>query len=51
MLDQRESFVLVQHPVLPVLCTVGHGSKDDLGDLEARVAQSVVFLSFVPLAI
>lgn len=40
MLNQRECFVLVQYPVLPFLCTVGHGPKDDLGDLEARVAQS-----------
>ena len=40
MLDQRERFVLVQHPVLPLLRAIRHGAQDDLGDLEARVAQS-----------
>lgn len=40
VLNQRESLVFIQDPVLPVLGTVGHGSKNDLGDFEAGFAQA-----------
>lgn len=48
MLNQRESFILVQNPVLPFLGTVGHGTQDNLGDLETRVSKSEKLAS-VPL--
>ena len=44
VLDQRKGFFLVQNPVLPLLGTVGHGTQDDLGDLEAGVSESVNYI-------
>lgn len=35
MLDQRQGFLFIQDPVLPLLATIGHGTQDDLGDLQA----------------
>jgi hypothetical protein len=40
VLNQGKSFILVENPVLPVLGAVGHGTQDDLGDLETRVSES-----------
>lgn len=40
VLNQRKRLVLVENPVLPVLGTVGHGTQDDLGDLETRVSKT-----------
>lgn len=37
MFDQWQRFRLIQDPFLPLLAPVGHGAKDDLGDLQARV--------------
>ena len=38
--DVLDSFLLVQDPVRPGLETVGHASKDDLGDLQSGVTQT-----------
>lgn len=34
VLDEWECLVFIQHPVLPFVGAVGHGSQDDFGDLE-----------------
>lgn len=35
MLDEGQRFIFVQDPVLPLLTAIGHGTKNDLRDLQA----------------
>lgn len=42
MLNQRQCFILIQNPVLPLAAAVGHGAQNDLGDLQARVPEPTV---------
>lgn len=45
VLEQRQGLVLVEHPLLPLPGAVGHGAQDDLGDLEAGLAEAVAVVS------
>ena len=46
MLEERKRLLLVKNPTLPVGATVGHCSKDDLGDFEPRFAESEIVISY-----
>jgi len=49
MLQEGQSFILVDNPVLPFRAPDGHAAKDNLGDLQARLSQAGVlhlWLSF-----
>ncbi len=39
-LDVLESFLLADEPLVPVWVAVGHAAEDDLGNLQARVAEA-----------
>ncbi len=41
MFEERQGFLFVEDPFLPVTAAVRHGSEDDLGDFEAGLAESV----------
>ena len=48
MLKERERLFLVENPTLPIGGAVAHCSKDDLGDLEARFAESDSCINMAP---
>lgn len=39
-LDMLDRFFLAENPLLPFGRAIGHASKNDLGDLQARIAEA-----------
>lgn len=48
VLEDRQSSVLVQNPRLPLIAAEAHGAQDDLGDLQAGLAQATQWSAIFP---
>ena len=40
MFKKRQGLFFIENPALPIAAAVRHSTKDDLGDLEARLAET-----------